>query len=168
MNQDQLKEIGQKLLKRLDLVITGALLLLLGLSIAMVLGEKNAQPPDPPSPTPRRLEARIPLAGIPAAEEVQNPNYTEVRRLIFDSNPDINSNLAARRMIVNNMFAMKTAAEAEAVREEVNRKYNQAERLFKEGNTGEAGRLVDEILLVDPQNRNARELRERLNAQATQ
>jgi hypothetical protein len=167
MNQEKLDEILQLLLKRLDLVITGSLMVLMGIAGWALLQEQGFTAPPLDEPPLRELNLVIPIPHNERSGEVVNAAYQEVRANILDANPDVTANPDIRRLIVNNMFVIRTAAETEAAREENNRKYNQAERLFNEGNREAALRLVDEILVNDPANRNAQELRARLTAPPT-
>ena len=166
MNQEKLNEILQLLLKRLDLVVTGALLVLMGVAGWALLQEQGFTAPPLEDPPLKELALTMPLDGHEKSAEVKNKAFDEVMNSLVTVNPDVNANPDIKRLIVNNMFVIKTAAETEAAREENNRKYNQAERLFAEGNKDGARKLVDEILLNDPANKNAQELKAKLEAPA--
>ncbi|MBI1291247.1 hypothetical protein GC173_08385 [bacterium] len=167
MNQEKLNEILQLLLKRLDLVVTGALVLLMVVTGWMLLQEQGFTAPPLDDPPLKELALTIPLPNHERSKEIKNKAYEEVETALIQTDPDLNKNPDAKRLIVNNMFTIKSAAETEAAREENNKKYNQAERLFSEGNIDAARKLVDEILLNDPANRNAQELKARFDAPAT-
>ncbi|CAN5405403.1 hypothetical protein BH09SUM1_BH09SUM1_17720 [soil metagenome] len=158
---DRQKEILLKLYKRLDLVVTGVLILLLVYGGYLILAEKNYTAAELPAPAPRAPEYRIPVAGVP---NVTNADYDEIIANYVKTNPDINADEKARRIIQNNMFAMKSAEETQAIREEMNALYNQAERAEQAGRYDESRKLVSDILSRDPSNALAKQLRDKMDA----
>jgi hypothetical protein len=164
VNNEQLKDIGQKLLKRIDLVVLAVLLGLMITAGAMVLSESGSTPPEPEDPPVKTWTFLIPHPGLDPPAKIENKDFDEVTVSLIEANPDINQDPAARRLIANNMFVLKSAAEQEATRQESNRKYNEAERLAAAGDNAGALRIVEEILVNDPSYSNARQLREKLQA----
>jgi len=158
---DRQKEILQKVVKRLDLVVLATLLALMTAAIFLLLSESNHQMDVVPTPATRAWDVRIPNQKNP---DVKNPDYDELRKQFYDPPATIQESPEFTRLIRNNMFARRTAEEAAAFEAEMNQLYNQAERLFNEGKHQEAQAAITNILQQDPNNRNAQELQKRLQA----
>jgi type II secretory pathway component HofQ len=73
---------------------------------------------------------------------------------------------AIRQIRQYNMFDYKSVKDREVLERAANQKYDQAERLRKEGKTVEARKLAEEVLGSIPTHRRAKELLDQLTAPA--
>lgn len=175
---ERMQEILKKALERLDLVVTGVLFGLLVLTIYLYYQESSYIPDDPPPPQPNSWEVQLPMArvvdntppgGVPEGEEppqAENQDeFSEINNAFLQANDDINSDSEARRVIVVNMFNLKTVDD-EGLIAELNRRYNEAEQLYRNGQSQEALAIVEEILLQDPNHLQSLDLRDRINEEA--
>jgi hypothetical protein len=156
----------EKLLKRLDLVTLGALLLLLITSGYLYLSEKSytVTPPDPPPQ--RQFNVRLP---IPPADERDEPRPASnqeqanlLRTLFQDGAPRIDQDPAAARLLRVNMFEIKTAAQREEQREQLNAQLREAEALLRAGSLDQAWTIVEEVLRQDRNHRGAQDMRRQI------
>lgn len=174
---DQMKEILTKLSRRLDLVVTGVLLLLLCVVVLFYIQESSYQPQALETPARRQWEIKLPMAAIatvtptatPIPGEEKKPvaeaeGWSKVERLLVKANGDINKDDKARRVIAVNMFDIKTVEEAGKEMEELNKRYNEAEKRFSEKNYTEALAIVNEILAKEPTHKNAQDLKKRVES----
>lgn len=165
---DRIKELITYLSKRLDLVSTGALLFLLALTLYLYIRESGYVVEEPQPGAPRTFQVKIPLERVIPVEEDRLPEFIEdfekVDSYFLRTNPNIEDDEVAMRTIMVNVFDIKSVEDAERRREELNRRYNQAERLYQQQQYREAREIVDEILAEDPAHRTARDLRRRLDA----
>lgn len=174
---EQTRELLMKLTRRLDLVVTLVLLLLLGTVLLMAYQESNYNALAPEKPPRRQWEIKLPLNEIATVTPTATPvpgeegkpvveaeGWNRVQRLLIDANPDINRNEQARRIIAVNMFDIKTVEEAGKEMEELNKRYNEAEKRFSEKNYTEALAIVNEILGREATHRNALEMKKRLES----
>lgn len=164
---EQMQEILNKLAKRLDLVVLFVLLSLLITTGLLLLQEQNYILPEEPAPQRRAWTVKIPVTrhkpNIPPEEiEVANAAaYEEVREYWLQPEEDINQDPEARRLITVNMFDVKALDEQQA-EQQLNQRYNEAEDLFRNGNTDGALALLDSILRQDPNHQESLDLRSRI------
>ena len=169
--KDRLKEIFTNLSRRLDLVATGVLLFLLIITGYLYLRETNYVVESPPPPPPKTWNVKVPMDPVIETDEDDPPGnkeeFEEVSEFFLNANPEIEEDPQARKVIVVNMFDIKTVEEEERLREELNQRYNRAEQLFENEQYQDAREIVNEILEQDPNHRASRDLRSRLNALLT-
>lgn len=149
-----MKEILEKLAKRLDLVTLGGLVLFLVIAITLLLKEQNYQLPQLEDPAPRDWDNKF----------KENKNYTFLTKNYIEIQPDINKDETARRVIQNNMFDLKSVAESTEGAEESNRAYNQAEKLFQEKKYADARRVLDQVLARDPNHKESQDLKRKIDS----
>ena len=172
---DQTKEILIKLARRLDLVVTAVLLLLLCVVILFTLRERDYQPIVLDTPARRQWDVKLPMDAVVTTTPTATPvpgdegkpvieaeGWSRVRRLLLQANGDINKDEKARRVISVNMFDIKTVEEAGKEMEELNKRYNEAEKRFAEKNYTETLAIVNEILGKEPTHKNALDLKKRV------
>lgn len=152
MNEKQ-KEMLEKILKRLDLVMIGVLGSLLGLVVLMMIQEQGYTIEEVTAPSPRPWEVKLP-----------SPQYDKVVAHMLQVQSDINKDEKVRRAVRNNMFDVKSAREATEAAKVSNEEFNRAERLFQEKKYQEAATIVDGTLARDPNHRPSQDLKKRLDA----
>ena len=158
---DQTREILNKLLKRLDLVTLAILFILLGSVGYLVLAEQGYTTAETESPPPKPWTYKLPIPGkTPDPEALKAYNRVEANIIKGDGN--INNDPEARRIIQNNMFDLKTIQENTQLAEQLNKQYNEAEKLFAEKKFAESLVIVNDILSKDPRRREAEDLKRRL------
>ncbi len=154
MNKDRMKEIGQKLLHRIDLVTLGVLLALLAVMGWLYIREQGY--------TPEQIEASSPA---PLKNELdENESVKEIVNNFVAVNPDISQDEVVRRAVQNNMFDRKSVEEQAAIQKELNEQYNRAEGMFNRGQVPQARQLLEQILQRDPNHGPATELMKRITA----
>ncbi len=148
---DRLKEIWEKMQKRLDLVTLAALGLILVGAGFLLYYENNFTLPQPPQPPVNQWKEKFDVPGIEGEVDQKFAVPTErVLDKFHDPIRNINDDAEASRLIVRNMFEQKTAEEAEQAREEINRQYQAAEALWNEGKNDEAMKILNQILASEP------------------
>ena len=146
---ERLKEIFGKLSRRLDLVVTGTLIFLLALTGWLYLQEESYNAPEPPQASPKNFSEKIPVPRVIPPKEDQPAEFAEqfeeVDSFFLNANPDIAESEQAEQLIIVNMFDIKTVEEEERRREDLNRQYNVAERMYDNENYREALSMVEQI-----------------------
>lgn len=170
---DRLKALYQKAQKRLDLVVTGALILLLIITGYLYLAERNFAAPEPPTPAKKQFTLKLPSERL--SERMVEPEeqyvkaVSELREKFNPSQASITEDPKASILIRRNMFDVKSVQEEQEREQEMNRLYNRAEALYNQQKYEEASRLIDDILAQIPTHAEALDLRERLEeARGTQ
>lgn len=165
---DRLKELLDKALKRLDLTVTGALVVILVLSGYLYLREKNYSLPEPPPPSPKNFNVKFAVPGheVPESNLQYGKAVKDIEEKFIAVNPDISESEQGSVLIRRNMFDLKSIEEQQEFVEEINRDYNVAETLYRERKYEEAKALVEDILKRDPNHAEAQDLK-RLLEQAT-
>lgn len=151
---DQTKELLMKLQKRLDLVMVGALFLLMCVAGYLFINEQGSVLPDPDPPVPAQWEVKLP----------SEPSK-KIAAAYVDTNPKPDESEDVRKAVRNNMFDFKSAREAAVAAKELNQQYNQAEGLFGAKKFSEALKIVESILARDKNHANANDLKKRIEAQ---
>ena len=169
---DRVKEILEKMLKRLDLVTLGALLALLILSGWMYLREKNYLIAQPEAPQRRTFTVKLPVpAEGPGQEAPAAANAAElatVEAQFLDDAPTLEEAISsgaapgAVALLRKNMFLIRSAAEQEEDREALTTRVREAERLMSAGELDAALLVVQEVLAQDRNNVAARDLQRQI------
>lgn len=159
---ERYKELLLKLAKRLDLVALGVLAFLLILSGWLYLREEGYIIDQPPAPPPRTWQTKLPIEKAGNVDEATSKIVQNITSSIIKTSANINDDEVARRMIVNNMFDIKSVKEQAQVQKELNEGYNEAEKLFQGGKLNEALAKVNGILQMDPRHKPSLELKARL------
>lgn len=158
--QDQLKEILQKMGKRLDLVTMGALIVILVTTGFMFMQESGFIIPEEEEPPVNRFQTRIPAPRLGESDPTSSAAITRVKERFIEIQPSIEADDRALRLIRTNMFDQKSVQEQGEARRELNRRFQQADSLFRQNRTQDALRIVEEILQQDPNHPEARNLRD--------
>jgi hypothetical protein len=145
-----------KLLKtNLDKVTIGVLgMMMVGMGGALFLEKSSDFSASQPESEILKLED--PLAA--------NPNWKLVQAMA--TRQEMVQYPAIRQIRQYNMFDYKSVKDREVLERAANQKYDQAERLRKEGKTVEARKLAEEVLGSIPTHRRAKELLDQLTAPA--
>lgn len=164
---DRIKELFRKAGERLDLVITGALVLLLIIAGYLFYREQDYTVPPPVDPQPKDFTVKLPIERVDEDLGQDNPEYLEAVRNVqlqfVETEREIQNDPEASILIRRNMFDLKSVREQEQAAEQLNQQYVQADRLYQRGEYEQAREIVNEILLQDPTHQQALELRERLD-----
>lgn len=158
--QDQLKEILQKMGKRLDLVTMGALIAILVVTGFMYVQESGFVIPEEAEPPVNQFQARIPAPRLGEADPVSSAAIERLEDRFINVQPSIEQDDEALRLIRTNMFDQKSVQEQGEARRELNRRFQQADALYRQNRTQDALRIVEEILQQDPNHPEARNLRD--------
>ncbi len=164
---DRLKEIGQKLLKRLDLTVLAILGFLLLSTGYLFLVEQNFTPPEPPTPAPKQFDVKLPIEGV-EPDRIDEGTATAFERLQQEfvlTNPNIRENPEAIVLIERPMFSRRSAEDMEAMNDRLNAQYQQAEELYRGGRIDQARSLLQDILRQNRGHREAGDLLERIEAE---
>ncbi len=161
--KDQLNEIGKKLLARLDLTVLGVLVAILIATSYLFLSESGYTVPPPPDRQIKSFTAKLPVDG--ENYEAQE-NYVEaverVRDRFVSTSKSIQEDPEMTRLIRRNMFSKKSVDEQVESARELNQRYQEAERDFRQQNYEAARSKLDEILQQDPNHVDARALKNQI------
>jgi hypothetical protein len=165
MNKEKMNEILRKMAKRMDLVALSVIGLLLAVSVWLYIQEQgnvlsSAEPPAVP-----RWQVKLPIAEAPTqdkADEAKLKHVKSLREAIIDGKKNINDDESARRLIINNMFDLKSVEEQTQVQKELNERYNLAQKAYDAKQYDEALKIIGEILAKDSRHKNSQELKRRI------
>jgi cysteinyl-tRNA synthetase len=113
-----------------------------------------------------KIIARAAEEGREPAEAANQAEFDRISAYFINNSTNISADEKARRLIAVKLFDI-VAVDDEALTQQLNQRYNEAEAAFAAGNRDRANSIVEEILAQNPNHRDAQGLRDRIRAPST-
>lgn len=168
MDKDKMIAILHKIAKRMDLVALGLIGLLMVIMGWMYLAEQEYTLPNVEPPAVPMWDVKLPMPDTPKLLNANPPvqaSVDTVKRLddtLFTSKSKINEDENARRLIINNMFDLKSVEEQSVAAKELNEQVNAAQRAADAKRYDEALTILNGVLAKDSKHANALALKKKI------
>ncbi|MCC6547723.1 hypothetical protein IT570_11205 [Candidatus Sumerlaeota bacterium] len=170
-NKDKMVAVLHKVAKRMDLVALGLIGLLMVIMGWMYISEQDYQLPETPSPPVPLWDLKLPIPDTPKLPNSNPPvessikNVKRLDEILFTSKAKIAEDEGARRLLINNMFDLKSVEEQSVAAKEANEQVNAAQRAADARRYDEALTILKGVLTKDPNNVNALQLKKKIDAE---